>query len=140
MRFKLNAILSLFFISQLAVAMIPTCEKMLTPNCVLDENIMLAPARINNSKNKTYILPATPATSQWGYFDSSKEPVLRIKSGDTVVIETLAASNNQVVPGTTLGQIIQMNNAIAGRGPHTLTGPIYVEGAEHGDVLRIHFN
>ena len=33
-----------------------------------------------------------------------------------------------------------MNNAAPGRGPHTITGPIYVEGAEPGDVIRIHFN
>src|SRR5207244_10136122 len=27
-----------------------------------------------------------------------------------------------------------------GRGPHTMTGPVYIEGAEPGDVLRVHIN
>ncbi|HLB57311.1 MAG TPA: acetamidase/formamidase family protein, partial [Gammaproteobacteria bacterium] len=89
---------------------------------------------------KTYMLPATPATSQWGFFDSSQPPVLTIKPGDTIAIETMAASDNQVVPGTTVDQIIEMKDAVPDRGTHTLTGPIYVEGAEPGDVLRIHFN
>lgn len=33
-----------------------------------------------------------------------------------------------------------MNDAVPGRGPHTVTGPIYVDGAEPGDVLQIHIN
>lgn len=101
---------------------------------------MLAPAKVATATPKTYILPATPATSQWGVFDSSQPPVLTIHSGDTVIIETMAASYNQVVPGTTANQIIQIQTAVANRGPHTVTGPIYIAGAEPGDTLRIHFN
>lgn len=105
-----------------------------------DQANMIAPAKNPTLKTKTYILPATPQTSQWGFFDSSQSPVLTINPGDTVVIETMAASDNQVVPGTTIAQIIQMKNAIADRGPHTVTGPIYINGAEPGDILKIHFN
>jgi acetamidase/formamidase len=107
---------------------------------LLDQALMLAPSAAAVSPKKTYILPATPATSQWGVYDSSQPAVLTIKSGDSVVIETMAASDNQVVPGATIEQIVQIQNAIPGRGPHTLTGPIYIDGAEPGDVLRIHFN
>jgi acetamidase/formamidase len=81
-----------------------------------------------------------PATAQWGVYDSNQQPVLRIRPGDTVIIETMAASDNQIVPGTTIKQLIDIQNAVAGRGPHTVTGPIYVEGAEPGDILQIHFN
>lgn len=105
-----------------------------------EQNQMVAPAKTDAPKAKTYILPATPATAQWGVFDSSLQPVLTINSGDTVAIETMAASDNQVVPGATIEQIVKIQNAIPGRGPHTLTGPIYVNDAEPGDVLRIHFN
>ena len=105
-----------------------------------DQSLMLAPPKVITPKAKTYILPATPATSQWGFFDSSQKPVLTINSGDTVDVETMAASDNQVIPGTTINQIIQMKDAVPDRGPHTLTGPIYINGAEPGDVLRIHFN
>lgn len=105
-----------------------------------DQATMLAPLKSDTVATKTYILPATPATSQWGFFDSSQSPVLTINPGDSVAIETMAASDNQVVPGTTAEQILQMKNAVADRGPHTLTGPIFVNGAEPGDVLKIHFN
>lgn len=105
-----------------------------------DQANMIAPAASAQTTNKTYILPATPATTQWGVYDSSQKPVLTINPGDTVAIETMAASDNQIVPGTTIDQLVQIQNAVAGRGPHTLTGPIYVTGAEPGDVLKIHFN
>ena len=101
---------------------------------------MIAPASTVNAKTKTYILPAIPTTTQWGVYDRSQPPVLRINSGDSVSIETDAASDNQIVPGTTIEQVIELNNAVPGRGPHTLTGPIYIEEALPGDVLRIHFN
>lgn len=106
----------------------------------LDQTSMIAPHESAHPASNTYILPATPATSQWGVFNSALKPVLTINPGDSVAIETSAASDNQVVPGTTAKQIIQMGNAVPGRGPHTLTGPIYVNGAEPGDVIRIHIN
>jgi acetamidase/formamidase len=105
-----------------------------------DQANMIAPHKTAAPKSKTYILPATPATSQWGVFDNAQPPVLTINSGDTVVIETMAAADNQVVPGTTIDQVIYLNTAVEGRGPHTVTGPIYVQGAEPGDTLRIHIN
>src|SRR5262245_65353574 len=51
---------------------------------------------------KMHLLPATLETTQWGWFDNAQEPVLRIDSGDTVVLETMMHSHNQVVPGTTI--------------------------------------
>lgn len=105
-----------------------------------DQINMIAPASQTSIKAKKYILPGTPATSQWGVFDNAQPPVLSINAGDTVVIETLAAAANQVVPGTTIKQVIDMNTAVEGRGPHTVTGPIYVNGAEPGDTLKIHIN
>lgn len=105
-----------------------------------DQAEMVAPSNVPAPKTKKYILPATPATSQWGVFDNAQVPVLTINSGDTVSIETMAASYNQVVPGTTIDQIIHLNTDVEGRGPHTVTGPIFVKGAEPGDTLRIRIN
>lgn len=106
----------------------------------LTQSLMTAPAKSGNPTHNTYILPATPASTQWGIFDNTLTPVLRIKPGDTVAIQTLPAADNQVVPGVTAESINKMNSAVANRGPHTLTGPIYIEGAEPGDVLKIHIN
>ncbi|MFN7098481.1 MAG: acetamidase/formamidase family protein, partial [Gammaproteobacteria bacterium] len=106
----------------------------------LEQALMAAAAPTTNQSHTTYVLPATPATAQWGVFDNRLAPVLSINPGDTVAIQTLAAADNQVLPGVSAAKIIQMNNAVANRGPHTLTGPIYVEGAEPGDVIKIHIN
>ena len=94
----------------------------------------------SKAKPRRHLLPASPATTQWGYFDSSQPPVLRINPGDSVVIETMTASHNQILPGVTMDQLVKMRNDWPGRGPHTVTGPIHVEGAEPGDILRIRFN
>ena len=49
-------------------------------------------------------------------------------------------SHNQIVPGITIEQVKKTRTDYPGRGPHTLTGPVYVEEAEPGDVLRIRLN
>src|SRR3954462_5317329 len=89
---------------------------------------------------KVYLLPATLETTQWGWFDNAQPPVLRVNSGDTIVLETMMHSHNQVVPGTTIEQIKKTRTDFPGRGPHTLTGPIYIEGAQPGDVLKVTLN
>ncbi len=92
------------------------------------------------SGKKIYVLPATLETTQWGWFDNAQPPVLRVKSGDTIALETMMHSHNQVVPGTTIEQIKKLRTDFPGRGPHTLTGPIYIEEAQPGDVLKVTLN
>lgn len=89
---------------------------------------------------KVYLLPATLETTQWGWFDNSQPPVLTIESGDTVVMETMMHSHNQVVPGKTIEDLKKLRTDNPGRGPHTLTGPVFINGAEPGDVLKIRIN
>src|SRR5262249_44822845 len=43
----------------------------------------------SGSKGKVHLLPATLETTQWGWFNNAQPPVLRIDSGDTVVLETM---------------------------------------------------
>jgi hypothetical protein len=63
--------------------------------------------RVINLPNgkRMHMLPATLETTQWGWFDNAQAPVLRVKSGDTIALETMMHSHNQVVPGTTIEQI-----------------------------------
>jgi acetamidase/formamidase len=89
---------------------------------------------------RMHLLPATLETTQWGWFDNAQPPVLRVNSGDIVVLETMMHSHNQIVPGTTIEQIKKLRTDYPGRGPHTMTGPIYVEGAQPGDVLKVTIN
>jgi acetamidase/formamidase len=89
---------------------------------------------------KVHLLPATMETTQWGWFNNAQPPVLHVDSGDSIVFETMMHSHNQVVPGATIEQIKKLRTDFPGRGPHTLTGPVYIEGAEPGDVLKVHIN
>jgi acetamidase/formamidase len=89
---------------------------------------------------KTHVLPATLETTQWGWFNNAQPPVLHVDSGDTIIFETMMHSHNQVVPGATIEQIKKLRTDFPGRGPHTLTGPVYIEGAEPGDVLKVAIN
>src|SRR2546423_7528883 len=86
---------------------------------------------------KHYVLKATPENVQWGWLDPKEPPKLTIKSGDTVSIETLMHAKDQIKPGATMEKIVELRKANPGGGPHSLTGPIFVEGAEPGDVLQI---
>jgi acetamidase/formamidase len=88
---------------------------------------------------KTHKLVATPQTVHTGFFDSTIPPVLTIESGDTVVLNTLMLMDNQLRCGMTFEELVPLRQGYVDRkvGPHTLTGPIFVNGAEPGDVLEV---
>ena len=60
-------------------------------------------------------------------------PVIRCDPGDDVVLETRDALDGQIGPGSSLDAVAAVNLDRA----HPLTGPVYVEGAEPGDLLDI---
>jgi len=82
-------------------------------------------------------LPATPDNVQWGWYDPKEPPKLTIRSGDTVSIETLPHSLGQIKPGVGMDDIVRLRKENDGGGPHSITGPIFVEDAEPGDTLEI---
>ena len=90
-------------------------------------------------------LKATPQTVVWGYYSASAKPALRIHSGDTVRIETMSTGSPAQfeaagVPASQISEAFRtIYKEVTDRGPgrHILTGPIYVEGAEPGDVLEV---
>lgn len=87
-----------------------------------------------------HLLPATPATTRVGVIDAAIPPVLEIASGDLVELSTWSLWGNAVGPGTTLAEMLALraeHTAAGALGPHTLTGPIAVAGAQPGDVLRV---
>jgi acetamidase/formamidase len=77
-----------------------------------------------------HILSAEPTHSVW---DRSLEARLRIQSGDTVQFECVDASGGQVKPGMTAEEFQSIDRTRI----HALTGPVWIEGAEPGDVLQI---
>src|SRR5207245_4742670 len=84
-----------------------------------------------------HVLPATLETTQWGWLDPAEPPKLVVNSGDTVAVETMMHAHNKIQPGTTMDEIVALRKANPGGGPHSMTGPIYVNGAEPGDVMEI---
>ncbi len=105
-----------------------------------DDPAQLRQVPASSFPGRTHLLPATEQTVQWGWFDNEEPPVLTIRSGDTVVMETMMHSHNQIVPGVTIDEIraLRLNNP--GRGPHSVTGPIYVDKAQPGDILKVRIN
>src|SRR5437870_9221118 len=92
-----------------------------------------------------YTLKPTPKTVAWGYYDAKTPPVLRIKSGDTVEIQTLITNSPQrleeagVPPDQVEQSLRDITDQVKDKGPggHILTGPIYIEDAQPGDVLEV---
>jgi acetamidase/formamidase len=84
-----------------------------------------------------HVLPANKDTVQWGWLDPSEKPKLVVNSGDTVSIETLRHSLDEIKPGVPMDEIVKLRLANPGGGPHSVTGPVYVNGAEPGDTLEI---
>lgn len=81
-------------------------------------------------------------TVHWGYFDATLKPVLKIESGDTVTLTTISGSPDLLPkPGTNLKILPEYAEVHARHsysiGPHIMTGPIYVSGAQPGDTLEV---
>ncbi len=83
---------------------------------------------------------ATPTSVHWGYQDGSREPVFEIPDGGTVRVRTVQGGLDDPVPDEWLADDLRAiidSDTPRGPGPHILTGPIAVEGAQPGDVLAI---
>lgn len=112
-----------------------------------------------DSTGKVRILACVPRkTSTGGYWDKDEPPVMQMKSGEIVHIETKNHLFGEIVPGTTVEEwqakyteaIKETADVCFYPDPYTgakkvckganhthLTGPIYVEEAEPGDFLQV---
>ena len=96
---------------------------------------------------RTHRLAATPTTVAYGYYWAEAKPVLRVASGDIIDVDTLLTNSPAglqragVPPEKIQDSLKAIVSEVTGdrRGPggHILTGPVYVEGAEPGDVLEV---
>jgi acetamidase/formamidase len=104
-----------------------------------------APAAAQQPAGTVHHLPATPATVAYGYYWSGAKPVLTVASGDIVEVESLITSRPDrleaagVPPAEVEQSLRNIVDSVTDRGPggHILTGPIFVQGAEPGDVLEV---
>jgi acetamidase/formamidase len=107
-----------------------------------------------------HYLRSLPDQVRWGYVPSvGSEPVLRMRSGESITIDTV--SHEGILEdqgrdpvryfdghGVDRARVLDDAVAIARNysrttrnfdidGPHVITGPIYVDGAKPGDVLKV---
>jgi acetamidase/formamidase len=115
------------------------------------------------SKKAYHYLPANDQTVHWGYFSKLLKPRVEIESGDFVTIEALTHhagdDTERMVKGDPGAESVYLwtkdkkgvnrrgagpedaslfgRGAGEGLGVHICTGPVYVRGAEPGDVLEV---
>ena len=106
----------------------------------------IIPRALVAQQGVTHQLPLSAENIHWGFYDASLEPVVTIRSGDRVYLENLLArglgrlrlagiSEDRFLPS-----MLNVEERETVRvGPHPLNGPVYVEDAEAGDVLEVHF-
>jgi acetamidase/formamidase len=109
--------------------------------------VAIAPGALGaQAKPRTHVLRAGPTTVAFGHYDPKSAPVLRINSGDIVDVTTMLTNSPKglverygLAPEKVQPELVAIYDSVTDRGPggHILTGPIYVEGAEPGDVLEV---
>lgn len=96
---------------------------------------------------RTHRLEATPDTVAYGYYWSEAKPVLRIASGDILDLDTLITNSPnglqragvppEKIQPALKSIVAEVTGERRGPGGHILTGPVYIEGAEPGNVLEV---
>ncbi len=90
----------------------------------------------------THHVAARPDTIRWGTFSAEYQPILTVESGDTVVLECVSGAPDVLPPPSaglpTPPALAAIHAANPPRlGPHILTGPVAIRGAEPGDMLEV---
>ncbi|HEV2264811.1 MAG TPA: acetamidase/formamidase family protein [Stellaceae bacterium] len=109
---------------------------------------------VRQTGDNAFHVKSGPETVHWGYLSSAAEPVLRVEPGATVTIDTVSHEGLLADQGDPVGFFKRFGipkaevlaDAVAiyakvqhsGAGPHIVSAPIYVDGAEPGDVLAVH--
>ena len=125
--------------------------------------IQPASAQTRPGQPTYHYLPATADTVHWGYFSKLLKPRLEVDSGDYVTIEALTHHANddaeRMVKGDPGAESVflwtkdkkgvdrrgagPVDGKLLGRGSgegfgvHICTGPVYIRGAEPGDILEV---
>ena len=109
-------------------------------------------------RGKVWYVPSTLNTIKWGYLPNQLDvPVLQVPSGAMVVFDTVSHeglledqgrnalkyfSSKGVAPNMVLNDAIAITRSslphdFVKDGPHIVTGPIAIQGAQPGDVLKV---
>lgn len=119
------------------------------------QRLRLKPGRLLDG---SYYVPSVLGTIRWGYLpNKDASPILKVESGSLITFDTLSSEGMVedqgrdpvkffgkfgVQPNEVLNDAIEicaskLEHNITKDGPHIITGPVAVEGAQPGDVLKI---
>ena len=86
-------------------------------------------------------IAASPNNMVWGYLDATTPPVLSVESGDTIGLTSWAAADESDLPEdrslVNPAYLEAMQTLDMEGGGHMITGPVWMQDAEPGDVLQI---
>lgn len=86
-----------------------------------------------------HVLDPSPDTVHWGYFDATIPARLTVDPGDTITVNTVSGGRVEVEDLSIMRpdhrEIVEKLRPVLG--PHILTGPIAVRGAEPGETLEV---
>ncbi len=117
------------------------------------------PGQIDTQEyGRAYYVPSTPETVTWGYLPNrDSKPILTVPSGSVVVFDTVShegiledqgrnptryfgqygVGEQHVLKDAAEIAASKIEHDFVKAGPHVVTGPIAIEGAEPGDVLLV---
>lgn len=105
-----------------------------------------------------FYVPSNPDTIKWGYLPNrNDEPLIEIPSGATITFDTMShegiledqgrdpvayftskgVPENMILEDAIEITASDIDHDFKADGPHVVTGPVAVEGAEKGDVLKV---
>jgi acetamidase/formamidase len=93
-----------------------------------------------DDEGKVHIVESNKDTVRLGVYDTNLPPIIKVDSGDTISYpNTWSHFLNQMEPGVPVDKLAQMRKDNPGKGPHSIIGPVFVNGAEPGDVLEVRY-
>jgi acetamidase/formamidase len=114
---------------------------------------IINPMIAGNTIKPDHLVRSVPENMVWGYYGADVPPVAKVKNGDVVEIQTINTTgvprkdpelffkDNNLPLDEQARDIIEIYKNVkpepSGLSGHMLTGPIYIEDAEPGDMLEV---
>ncbi len=99
-----------------------------------------ASALQKDDEGRVHVVESNDKTVRLGVYDTTLDPIIKIDSGDTVSFpNTWSHFLNRMQPGVPLDTLVKIRLSNPGHGPHSIIGPIYVNGADPGDVIEVRY-
>lgn len=91
-------------------------------------------------EGKVHVVESNKDTVHLGVFDTTLAPIVKVDSGDSISFpNTWSHFLNEMQPGVPVDKLAELRLSNKGKGPHSIIGPIAVNGAEPGDVLEVRY-